>query len=102
MRFIYGAAAAGTAVAIQFIAPVVLMGASPARADIDGYRRCVGNLAQLPLQAPDPKRLQLAGLIQQDLNSCVPPVLKARKLAQRGFEPATADAIVQCVMQEHP
>ena len=44
MRFTYFAAAIGMAIAVLFVAPVVLMGASSAHADISGYHRCVGKL----------------------------------------------------------
>ena len=40
MRFIY--------VAAVFMAPVVLMGASPAHADTPGYLRCIKSDAQPP------------------------------------------------------
>jgi hypothetical protein len=40
MRFIYIAAALDMA-AVLFMAPVVLMGASPAHADTHGYLRCI-------------------------------------------------------------
>jgi hypothetical protein len=102
MRLIHGTAAVGTAVAVQFIAPIVLMVAAPAHADYTGYRNCVGNIEELPLQAPDPKSMQLAGLIQQDLNSGVPPAVEAQKVARRGFNAADSNTIVQCVIEEHP
>jgi hypothetical protein len=41
MRFTYVVAAVGIAIAVLFMGPVVLMGASSARADDSGYRRCV-------------------------------------------------------------
>ena len=102
MRFINGAVAVGVAVAVQFIAPIVLMGASPAHADISGYRRCVGNIAELPLQAPEPRSLPLPRLIEQDLNSGVSPGAEVQRVTQKGFDPQTADAIVQCVVLESP
>ncbi len=102
MRYIRGTAAVGTAVAVQFVAPIVLMGVAPAHADISGYRNCVGNITELPLQAPDPKSLQLARLIEQDLNSGVPPAAEAQKVSQRGFDAGASTAIVQCVIEERP
>jgi hypothetical protein len=102
MRFIHGTAAVGTAVAVQIIAPIVLMGAAPAHADLAGYRNCVGNIEELPLQAPEPKNMHLAGVIEQDLNSGVPPAAEAQKIAQRGFDARVANAIVQCVIEERP
>jgi hypothetical protein len=50
MRFTYVAAAVGMAIAVLFIAPVVLlMGASSAHADTNGYLRCVGSDEVAPL-----------------------------------------------------
>jgi hypothetical protein len=102
MRFTYVAAAVGMAVAVLFIAPVVLMGTPSAHADLSGYRRCVGNITELPVGEPDAQNLQRARLIEQDLKSGVSPGAEAQKVAQTGFDPRAADAIVQCVMQENP
>jgi hypothetical protein len=101
MRFTHVAAAVGMAIAVLFIGPVVLMGAS-AHADLSGYRRCVGKITEVPLGEPDPLSLQLAHLIEEDLNSGVSPAAEAQKVAQMGFDPRVADAVVQCVMQENP
>ena len=102
MRFTYVAAAVGMAIAILFITPVVLMGASSAHADLSGYRRCVGNIAELPVGEPDPQNLQRARLIEQDLKSGASPAAEAQLVAQMGFDPRAADAVVQCVTQENP
>ena len=102
MRFTYVAAAVAMAIAVMLIAPVVLMGASSAHADISGYRRCVGKITELPLREPDPQSLQLARRIEQDLNSGVSPAAETQKVAQTGFDPHAADAVVQCVMQNSP
>ena len=97
MRFCV-AAAVGTAIAV----PVLLMGASPAHADLSGYRRCVGNIKEIPLAEPDPQSLQLARLIEQDLNSGVSHAAEAQKVTQMGFDQRVADGVVQCVVQESP
>jgi hypothetical protein len=102
MRFIYVAAAVAMAIAVLLVAPVVLMGAPSAHADLSGYRRCVGSIAELPLKEPDPQSLQLARLIEQDINSGVSPAAEAQKVAQTGFDPHAASAVVQCAMQERP
>jgi hypothetical protein len=102
MRCTHFAAAVGMAVAVLVITPVVLMGASSAHADISGYRRCVGNISELPLGEPDPQSLQLARLIEQDLNTGVSSAAEAQKVAQMGFDAHAANAVVQCVMQEKP
>src|ERR1700739_2142994 len=101
MRIIYVTAAVGMAIAVLLIAPAVLMGAS-AHADTYGYDRCVGDIPEIPLQAPDPQNLQLVGEIEQDLNSGVPPTAEAQKVTQKGFDLRVANGIVQCVTQEHP
>jgi hypothetical protein len=102
MRFTYFAAVIGMAIAVLVIAPVVLMGASSAHADISGYRRCVGNITELPVREPDPRSLQLARLIEQDIKSGVSSAAEAEKVAQMGFDPQAANAVVQCAMQENP
>jgi hypothetical protein len=102
MRYIHAPAAIGMAVAVPLIAPVALIEASPAHADISGYSNCVGNIEELALKAPDPRSLQLARLVEQDLNSGVSPAAEAQKVTQMGFEPYAADAVVQCAMQERP
>jgi hypothetical protein len=102
MRFIHDAAAVGIAIAVPFIAPVALMEASSAHADADGYLRCVGNIRNLPLAAPNPNSPYLAGIIEQDLKSGVSPAAESQKVAQMGFEPRVADAIVHCVVQNYP
>jgi hypothetical protein len=102
MRFIYLAAAVGMAIAVLLIAPVVLTGAASAHADLSGYRRCVGNIKELPLKEPDPQSLQLARLIEQDLNSGVSPAAEAQKVGQMGFDGRAANAVVQCAAQERP
>jgi hypothetical protein len=99
MRFTYFAAAVGMAIAV---APVVLLEASPAHADISGFNRCVGGIKELPLGEPDPQNVQRAGVIEQDLKSGVSPAAEAQKVAQMGFDQQAAAAVVQCVIEENP
>jgi hypothetical protein len=99
MRFTYVAAAVGMAIAV---APVALLEASPAHADISGFNRCVGGIRELPLTEPDPQSLQRARLIQQDLKSGASPAAEAQKVAGMGFDQQTAAKIVQCVIEENP
>jgi hypothetical protein len=101
MRFANVAAAIGMAVALLF-APVVLIGAPSAHADSSGYRRCVGSVKNVPLSSHDPANMQLVGTVEMDLKSGVSPSAEAQKVAQMGFEPELANAIVQCVMEENP
>jgi hypothetical protein len=102
MRSTYLAAAAGMLIAVLLFAPVVLMGASSAHADLSGYGRCVGNIREVPLSEPDPQSVQLARLIEMDLKSGVSPAAEAQKVAQTGFDARVAGGVVQCVMQENP
>lgn len=102
MRCTCVAAAARMSIAALLIAPVVLLGAPSAHADLSGYRRCVGNVKEVPLSEPDPQSLQLARLIEMDLKSGVPPAAESQKVAQMGFDPNLAGAVVQCVMQNNP
>lgn len=99
---IYVAAAAGMLSAVLLMAPVVLLGASSAHADISGYRRCVGNIQEIPLNEPDPQSLQLARLVEMDLKSGASPAAEAHKITQTGFDTRVADGVVQCVLQENP
>ncbi|OBI46987.1 hypothetical protein A5708_12120 [Mycobacterium colombiense] len=94
------AAAIGTAVAVLFSAPATLMVAS-AHADFSGYRRCVGKMTE-PISGHDPQNLQLVGVIEQDLDSGVPPAAEAQRVAKMGFDPSFANGIVQCVIEERP
>jgi hypothetical protein len=102
MRIIHAVAAAGTAITVPLISAVVLLEASSAHADDDGYLRCVGNIRNIPLTSPSPNSRYLAGTIEQDLKSGVSPDAEAQKVAQMGFEPRIANAVVHCVMQNNP
>jgi hypothetical protein len=102
MRFTFVAAAAGMAIAGLLFAPVVLMGAPSAHADLSGFRRCVGNIKELPLGEPDPQSVQRARLIEQDLKSGVSPAAEAQKVARMGFDQDAAGVVVQCVIEENP
>ncbi|WP_066910013.1 hypothetical protein [Mycobacterium interjectum] len=91
------------AVAALVIAPMILpLGAPFARADLSGYRRCVANITQLPVTEPDPQNMNRVGLIEQDLKSGATPAAEAQKVAGMGFDQRSADAIVQCVIEENP
>lgn len=100
MRFIHAAAAIGIAIAVLFIASAMLIETS-AHADFSGYRSCVGKMTE-PVAEHDPQNLQLVGVIEQDLDSGVPPAAEAQKVAQMGFDPSFANGIVQCVIEERP
>jgi hypothetical protein len=68
MRLIYVAAGVGMAIAVLFIAPVVLIGASSARADTNGYFRCVKSDAELT-PGPAGEWLPSVRIIETDLDS---------------------------------
>lgn len=102
MRIICVPAALGMAIAALSVAPVVLMAAPSAHADLSGYRRCVGTVKNVPLSNHDPTNTQLVGTVQMDLKSGVSPSAETQKLSQQGFDPGLASAIVQCVLEENP
>jgi hypothetical protein len=91
MRFIYVAAAV--------MAPVVLMGASPARADTHSYLRCIKSDAEPP---PDARELPGVSLIEQDLNSGESAAQIAQILVGMGVKPSDAVRQVQCVQANWP
>lgn len=101
MRFTSVAAASGMALAALLVAPGVLRVPS-AHADVSGYYRCVGSVKEISLSSPNPANLQLVGTVEMDLKSGVSPAAESQKLAQAGFDPRLADAVVKCVMEENP
>jgi hypothetical protein len=103
MRFTYVAAAVGMAIAVLFMAPVVLMGASSAHADtgINGYLRCIESAGVPPRQRAEDWSLTVR-VIKGGLNSAESPAEVAQKLAAMGVKPNDAVAEVQCVMANEP
>ena len=93
MRIIYLAAAVGMAIAVLLIAPVVLMGASSAHADTNGYVSCTGSNGG----TPDSVRV-----IKTELNSAYSPAQAAQILTAMGVNPNDAAAQVQCVLANWP
>jgi hypothetical protein len=93
MRIIYLAAAVGMAIAVLPIAPVVLMGASSAHADTNGYVSCTGSNGG----TPDSVRV-----IKTELNSAYSPAQAAQILTAMGVNPNDAAAQVQCVLANWP
>ena|SRR5438128_767306 len=102
MRINCVAAVVGIATTVLFIAPAVLIGAPSAHADLSGYRRCVGNMQQLPRTDADPMNLQTVRQVEQDLNSGASPTVETQKVTRMGFDQRAATVVVQCVMQERP
>jgi len=96
----YVAAAAGVAIAVPFIASVVL-GAPTAHADLgmggDGYLRCIDSAGVPPKQNPDDWAPTI-NVIETDLNSAESPAEVAQRLTAMGVKPHDAIAEVQCVM----
>jgi len=99
----YVAAPVGTAIAVLFIAPVVLMGPSSAHADtgINGYLRCIESAGVPPRERAEDWSLTIR-VIKGDLNSAESPGEVAQKLAGMGVKPNDAIAEVQCVMANEP
>ena len=79
MRFTYVTAAAGMLIAVLLFVPVVLMGASSAHADLSGYRRCVGNITEVPLSEPDPQVCSSPILLRWISNLVLPLLQKLTK-----------------------
>jgi hypothetical protein len=102
MRLTNVAAALSTAIAVMSISAVVLIGASPAHADISGYGNCLSSVKEVPLNEHDSLSLQLARLVEMDLNSGVSPADEAQKVGPMGFDPQLANAVVRCAAQEKP
>ena len=105
MRFIYVAAAVGTAIAVLLVAPVVLIGASSAHADtgVNGYARCLGGDAKPPppgVSAED--WFPSIRVIATDFNSGVPSDQIALRLVDMGVKPNDAVTQVRCFMANEP
>jgi hypothetical protein len=103
MRFVYVAAAVGMAIAVLFIAPVVLMAASFGHADtgMSGYLRCIQSAGVPPRQPAEDWRPTIR-IINGDPSSGESPAEVAQKLAGRGAKPNDAVAEVQCVLANQP
>jgi hypothetical protein len=99
----YVAAPLGTAIAVLFIAPVVLMGPSSAHADtgINGYLGCIESAGVPPRQGAEDWSLTVR-VIEGGLNSAESPAEVAQKLTAMGVKPNDAAAEVQCVMVNEP
>jgi hypothetical protein len=105
MRSIYVCAAVGMAIAVLPIAPVLLMGASPAHADtgIGGYVRCVGGDTKPPPPGVDAEFwFPSAHVIANDLDSGIPPAEITRRLVDMGVNPNDAATRVQCFVANQP
>jgi hypothetical protein len=94
MRLIYVAAAV-------FMAPVVLMGASPAHADTHSYLRCIKSDAELPPGA-EAKNLPYVSFIETEINSGKSRADVASELVGMGVKPDVAVLQVNCVMANWP
>lgn len=96
----YVAAAAGVAIAVPFIASVVL-GAPAAHADLgmggDGYLRCIDSAGVPPKQNADDWAPTI-NAIEFNLNGALSPAEVAQRLTAMGVKPHDATAEVQCVM----
>jgi hypothetical protein len=95
----YVAAPVGMAIAVLFIAPVVLTGASSAHADtrFNDYLRCIDSAGVPPRQHAEDWSPTIK-VIEWNLNNAESPAEVAQKLAAMGVKPNDAVAEVQCVM----
>jgi hypothetical protein len=98
MRFIHVA----VGMAVLFIAPVVLKGASPAHADpgmVSTYARCVSDAGVPPRQRPE-DWLPTVNIIETDLNDSYSPAQVAQMLVSSGVKPSDAAAEVRCLQAQ--
>jgi len=105
MRSIYVAAAVGMAITVQFIAPVVLIGASSAHADtgINGYVRCIGGDAKPPPPGVNAEDwFPSVHVMATDLDSGDSPAQVIQILIGMGVKPNDAATRVQCFMAHQP
>jgi hypothetical protein len=98
VHFTHVATTVGVAVVAQFIAPVVLMGASPAHADtgINDYAHCV-SAAGLPPRQRAEDWLPTAQMIEMILNSGESSAQAAQMLVGSGVKPHDAAVEVACL-----
>ena len=105
MRFIYVAAAVGTAIAVLLVAPVVLIGASSAHADtgVNGYARCLGGDAKPPPPGVNAEDwFPSVHVMATDLDSGDSPAQVVQILVGMGVKPNDAVTQVQCFMANEP
>lgn len=98
MRLIHVAAAVG-------IPLVVLMGASPVRADTgnDGYAQCIGGGAKPP--PPESSAdvwFPSVHVIDTDIGSGIPPAEVVQRLVNMGVKPDDAVRRVRCYLANLP
>jgi hypothetical protein len=94
MRLIYVAATV-------LMAPVVLMGASPAYADTHSYLRCIKSDAELPPGA-EAKSLPYVSFIETEVNSGKSHAEVTQELVSMGLKPDDAALHVNCVTANWP
>ncbi len=99
------AAVVGLATAALLIAPVALMGVSPAHADtgVDGYARCLGGGAKPPppgVSAED--WFPSVHVIATDLDGGVPSAQIVQRLVEMGVNPNDAATQVRCFLANQP
>jgi hypothetical protein len=87
--------------AAVFMAPVVLMGASPAHADTHSYLRCIKSDAELPPGA-EAKDLPYVAFIETEINSAKSRADVVSELVVMGVKPDVAVLQVNCVMANWP
>jgi|SRR6185312_7530929 len=98
MRLIHVAVAVGIPV-------VVLMGASPARADtgVNGYVQCIGGDAKPPPQGVSAENwFPSVHVIDTDIGSGVPPAEVVQRLVNMGVKQEDAVRRVQCYLANLP
>jgi hypothetical protein len=105
MRFIHVVAAVGTAIAVQLVAPLELIGASSAHADtgVKGYASCLGGDAKPPPPGVNAEDwFPSVHVMQTDLDSGDSPAQVVQILVGMGVKPSDAATRVQCFMANQP
>jgi hypothetical protein len=105
MRSISVAAPVGTAVAVLLVAPVVLMEASSAHADvgINGYAQCLGGDAKPPPPGVSAENwFPSVHVMATDFDAGVPPAQIVQILVGMGVNPDDAATRVRCFVAYEP
>ena len=103
MRFIHVVAAVGTAIAVQLVAPLELIGSAHADTGVKGYANCLGGDAKPPplgVEAED--WFPSVHVIQTDIDSGDSPAQVVQILVGMGVKPSDAAIRVQCFMANQP
>lgn len=103
MRFIHVVAAVGTAIAVQLVAPLGLIGSAHADTGVKGYANCLGGDAKPPplgVEAED--WFPSVHVMITDIDSGVPSAQVVQRLVNMGVNPDDAATRVRCFLATGP